>query len=102
LQIATFDFVITPKFHGVIFSHLLEKPVVALSYMPKIDYLMRRVGHDQYCLSIEDFDVRSLIETFTSLVYESSHLRELFRETSAAYAGVLEVEFDNLLLREMR
>ena len=102
LQLSTFDFVITTKFHGVIFSHLLEKPVVALSYLPKIDYLMRRVGHQKYCLSIEDFNVRSLIEAFTSLVHESGHLRELFRETSAAYAGVLEVEFDNLLLKETR
>ena len=99
-QMATFDFVVTPKFHGVVFSHLLGKPVVALSYLPKIDYLMRRTGHDQYCLDIEDFDVNSMIDRFTSLVQESDRLRTVFRETSTAYADALRMEFDNLLQRE--
>ena len=36
LQMSSFDFVVTPKFHGVIFSHLLGKPLIALSYLPKM------------------------------------------------------------------
>jgi len=100
LQMSTFDFVITSKFHGVIFSHLLGKPVIALSYMPKIDHLMRAVGHDRYCLEIEHFDVKSLIESFQSLVNEREHLRALFRKTSTAYAEALRMEFNKLFGRE--
>jgi hypothetical protein len=77
-----FDFIITPKFHGVIFSHLLTKPVIALSYHPKIDDLMRAVGHSRYCLDIEHFAVDSLIETFGSLVYNSHDLRAQFRKAA--------------------
>jgi polysaccharide pyruvyl transferase WcaK-like protein len=97
-QMETFDFVITPKFHGVIFSHLLEKPVVALSYLPKIDYLTRHVGTEQYCLNIEHFNVTSLIDSFTTLVQERDKLKDLFRETSQTCAAALRAEFDNLVL----
>jgi polysaccharide pyruvyl transferase WcaK-like protein len=100
LQIRTFDFVITPKFHGVVFSHLLGKPVIALSYLPKIDRLMRAVGHDFYCLDIERFDVHSLIEKFDSLVRDSADLTRRFRKMAAMYRERLDLEFDNLFSQE--
>lgn len=95
-QMATFDFVITAKFHGVIFSHLLAKPVIALSYHPKIDDLMRTVGHDRYCLDIEHFDVASLIETFELLVQNSDDLSSRFRRTAETYGNAVQAQFDNL------
>jgi polysaccharide pyruvyl transferase WcaK-like protein len=101
VQMSTFDYVITPKFHGVIFSHLLGKPVIALSYLPKIDHLMRAVGHDEYCLDIGDFDLETLIERFQSLVDEQDYLKALFDRTSEAYANELRSHFDNLFGREV-
>ena len=99
LQMSNFDFVVTSKFHGVIFSHLLEKPVIALSYLPKIDCLMRTVGHDRYCLDVNRIDADWLIERFRSLVHEREQLRSLFRRTSEAYGHAVQVEFDNVFLR---
>ena len=100
VQMSTFDFVVTSKFHGVIFSHLLGKPVIALSYLPKIDDLMRAVGHDQYCLSVERIDAEWLIERFRSLVRQDGELRSLFRQASTAYSSALRVEFDGLFLTD--
>jgi len=42
-----FEFVVTSKFHGVVFSHFLATPVIALRYLPKIDHLMWKVGNGQ-------------------------------------------------------
>jgi polysaccharide pyruvyl transferase WcaK-like protein len=100
LQMSSFDFVVTSKFHGVIFSHLLEKPVIALSYLAKIDDLMRTVGHDRYCMDIENFDVGALTERFKLLVEEKDHLASLFRNTSETYANALHTQFDNLFLAD--
>jgi polysaccharide pyruvyl transferase WcaK-like protein len=99
-QMSQFDFVITPKFHGVIFSHLLSKPVIALSYHKKIDDLMRAVGHYGYCLDIEHFDVASLIETFNLLVQNGDDLRSLFRKTVESYSNALQMQFDDLFLSQ--
>jgi len=95
-QMATFQFVVTSKFHGVVFSHLLRKPVIALSYHHKIDDLMRAVGHEEYCLDIEHFSVQSLIETFERLVVKSESLKCQFRQETARYRKSLERQFDNL------
>jgi polysaccharide pyruvyl transferase WcaK-like protein len=100
LQMCSFDYVVTSKFHGVIFSHMLGKPVIAISYLPKINHLMRAVGHDRYCIGAEHFDANWLIQRFCSLTYEGDLLRSLFLKTSATYERMLQGEFDKLFLPE--
>ena len=99
-QMSTFEFVVTSKFHGVVFSQLLGKPVIALSYLPKIDQLMRTVGHDQYCLGVEQTNAVWLIDRFQRMVCEGNQLRLLFRDTSAAYSNEVRAEFDRLFVPE--
>jgi polysaccharide pyruvyl transferase WcaK-like protein len=100
LQMSKCDFIITAKFHGVVFSHLLAKPVIALSYHHKIDDLMRAVGHGQYCLDISRFEQETLVETFKTLVDDSDDLRSLFRRTVLIYKSALQGQFDGLFVGE--
>ena len=100
-QMSTFDFVITSKFHGVVFSHLLGRPVIALSYHHKIDDLMRAVGHEQYCLDIDHFEEDSLIEAFESLVDNSEELSSRFRHTALTYGNAVKGQFDRLFAQQM-
>jgi len=95
-QMAQLDFVITSKFHGVIFSHLLAKPVVALSYHNKIDDLMRAAGHGQDCLNIETFDCERLKNTFLSVEERADGLKTLFRQRNLSNAQLLAAQFDGL------
>jgi polysaccharide pyruvyl transferase WcaK-like protein len=97
-EMSSFDFVVTSKFHGVIFSHLLQKPVVALSYHKKIDDLMGAVGHGRYCLSIESFNEKSMDEAFTALVQDVQGVKSRFRLTTRSYADALKVQFDELFV----
>ena len=96
VQMETFDFVVTSKFHGVIFSHLLSKPVIALSYMKKIEDLMLAMGHSRYCFNIERFDPQALRERFQDLVRDSSRLKLLFHKTCVDWSDALRIHFDNL------
>src|SRR5215475_5219143 len=97
-EISKLDFVVTSKFHGVIFSHLLTKPVIALSYHNKINDLMRTVGHSQYCLDIEGFDMKCLKETFISLAENSQNLQTLFRQKKHSNVELLKAQFDELFV----
>jgi polysaccharide pyruvyl transferase WcaK-like protein len=99
-EMAGFDFVITSKFHGVVFSHLLGKPVVAISYHFKIDDLMRNVGDSQYCLNIESFDSASLQRAFAELAENGSALRMKCRQVAATHADSLNRQFDDLFVAE--
>jgi len=92
------DFIVTSKFHGVVFSHLLAKPVIALSYHNKIDDLMRTVGHEQHCLDVETFDCERLRVAFVSLVENAQSLKLQFSQRSQSNAKVLNAQFDELFV----
>lgn len=72
--IAETDFVITSRLHGVILSHLLARPVIALSYHPKIDSVLAAVNQSHLCLNITDFDLASLVDR---IGYVESHYEML-------------------------
>jgi polysaccharide pyruvyl transferase WcaK-like protein len=95
-EMSEFDFVVTSKFHGVIFSQLLGKPVVALSYHNKMNVAMREVGQEKFCADIESFDVEWVIDAFRSLVAERSNIRSKFTNAVAAYRRALAEQFDGL------
>jgi polysaccharide pyruvyl transferase WcaK-like protein len=95
-QMSGFDFVVTSKFHGIIFSHLLRRPVLALSYHDKMDVAMREVGQDRFCADIERFDVDWLISAFRGLVDGSAGIQHATAAAVKARAARLSEQFDSL------
>jgi polysaccharide pyruvyl transferase WcaK-like protein len=99
-RISGFDFIVTSKFHGVIFSHLLEKPVLALSYGKKIDDLMRTVGTAKQCLPIEAFRLEEFKESFSAMAEDAERLKDVFREVAGHYSTKLNGQFDEIFTRK--
>jgi polysaccharide pyruvyl transferase WcaK-like protein len=95
-EMAGFDFIVTSKFHGVIFSHLLRKPVISLSYHRKMDVAMQALGQGRFSADIERFEVDWLIKAFRSLVNESGSIRSECAAAVEAYAATLSQQFDSL------
>jgi polysaccharide pyruvyl transferase WcaK-like protein len=94
--IAAMDYVITPRFHGVVFSHLLNKPVLALSHAPKVFTLMNDLGFGEYCFPIEDFETNRLRAAFTALIRNEDHVKSVMRRTLASYRVLLNQQSDEL------
>lgn len=99
-EMSQFDFVVTSKFHGVVFSHLLQKPVVAISYHNKIDDLMRATGDTDRCLAIADFRVDDLKRAFASAVEHAVPLRRAYHRLARERAAVLASQFDDVFTPE--
>ena len=76
-QLARVDVAIASRFHGVLLSHLLLKPVLAIAYERKVTRLMEDMGQSQYCVNIETFNVEDLRTLFTSLVQHRETNRRL-------------------------
>jgi polysaccharide pyruvyl transferase WcaK-like protein/glycosyltransferase involved in cell wall biosynthesis len=95
-QMSQFDYIVTPKFHGIIFSHLLRKPVIALSYGRKMDVAMRAVGQEKFCRDVEHFDVSWLESAFRALVAESASIRLRSGAEVETRAAKLSQQFDGL------
>ncbi len=97
-EMSEFDFVVTSKYHGIVFSHVLRKPVISLSYGRKMDCAMQAVGQGRFNANIERFDLDWFIKAFRSLADD----REIIKRESAAavnaYAAKLSEQFDSLFL----
>ena len=97
-EMAECDFIVTSKFHGIVFSHLLGKPVISLNYHRKMDTLMEDAGQAAFCADIEQFDAAWLKETFSSLVDQSSGIKRQYATAVRINANKLSQQFDDLFM----
>jgi len=98
-QMYSMDYIVTCRFHGVVFAHLLNKPVLALSHHPKVSTLMNDLGLSRYCVDIASCDVDVLKETFQSLVVNRDEIQSRMAEKLACYRKSLSIQFDQLFPR---
>lgn len=95
-QLCGVDLVIASRLHGVILSHLLAIPVVAISYDRKVDVHMSEIGQSRYCVNIDEFTAESLAAQFATLSksrsVESNHLSRMihiYQEQAGAQFDLL-------------
>jgi polysaccharide pyruvyl transferase WcaK-like protein len=90
------DYVVTCRFHGVIFAHLLNKPVLAIAHHPKVTELMAELGLSNYCLDIRDFDANSLADRFASMVTNADDIKRRMATRLMSNRQHLRSQFDEL------
>ena len=95
-QMSSMDYIITSRFHGVVFAHLLNIPVVAISHHPKVHTLMSNLGLAEYCLDIDTFDPGQLTVTFDRMMIDREIIKTSMAENAAIYRDELARQFDQL------
>lgn len=93
---SSMDYIVTSRYHGVVFAHLMNIPVLAISHHPKVATLMREVGLSEYCIDIRRFDVDALITKFSHLVDNRDKVKETIASHTACYKARLSTQFDHL------
>ena len=101
-QLAQVDCIVTSKFHGVIFAHLLNRPVLAISHHPKVATLMSDLGLSDYYVDIRTFETDLLTQTYSRLLANADQIRASMPKTVAAYRRGLATQFDHLFSPESR
>jgi len=95
-RMSSMDYVVTCRFHGVVFAHLMNIPVLAISHHSKVATLMNDLGLSEYCLDVDTFDFDQLKETFTRLAANAAEVKQRMAERAAHYRRELEFQFDSL------
>ena len=95
-QIAGVDVVVTSRLHGVILSYLLHRPVIALSYDPKIEAVMERFGQSEYCLDIDGARPALIRGRLQRMLTNLPSLREHIARTAMRERARLDAQFDRL------
>jgi polysaccharide pyruvyl transferase WcaK-like protein len=95
-QISSVDVVTATRYHGILISFLLHKPVLGLAYHSKSRDLMALMGQAEYALDVDSCNVDALKERFQSL--ESSR-GEIAQDISRRLPSVQEavaIQYDEV------
>jgi polysaccharide pyruvyl transferase WcaK-like protein len=95
-RMALMDYVVTCRFHGVVFAHILNKPVLAISPHPKVADHMSALGLSKYCVDIRTFDAHLLADRFEVLVRERDSVKTRLAAGLATRRSMLKRQFDEL------
>jgi polysaccharide pyruvyl transferase WcaK-like protein len=90
------DYVVTCRFHAVVFAHLLNKPILAISPHPKVSDHMAALGLSQYCVDIETFDPCRLTERFEELVRDRHNIEDRLADWLVQYRSLLQKQLNSL------
>jgi polysaccharide pyruvyl transferase WcaK-like protein len=91
------DYVVTCRFRGVIFAHLLNKPILAVAHHPKVTELMAGLELSDYCVDIRDFDVSWLTERFSSMVNNAEEMKSRMAASLMKNRKQLRSRFDKFI-----
>ena len=91
------DVTIATRLHGVLLSHLAERPVLALSYERKVCALMQDFGNSEFCLDIHDFDETQLRARFRSLLDGFDEVSARNRARVSEYGQALDRQYRDVL-----
>jgi polysaccharide pyruvyl transferase WcaK-like protein len=100
-QLATIDLVVATRFHGILLSLLMNKPVLALANHHKMIDLMTDMRQSQYTLDINTFTCESLIERFIALEGNSETIKRQIACRVSEYQYALDRQYDLLLGERM-
>jgi polysaccharide pyruvyl transferase WcaK-like protein len=92
-QLAATDVVVATRFHNVLLSLLLHKPVLAISFHHKCSSLMRQMGLSEYYQDINHLDSGRLIEQFRQLQQNGDCVTRIVREKVRICRDTLEEQY---------
>ncbi|HKW94435.1 MAG TPA: polysaccharide pyruvyl transferase family protein [Methylomirabilota bacterium] len=92
--ISGLDLVVTGRFHGILLSYLVHKPVVGLSYQHKMDELMSQMGQLDYVLPIGRVSVPALLRCVEDIESRLPRLSRDLLEATARQRQRLAEQFD--------
>lgn len=96
-QLDEVDIVVASRLHGIVLSHLLAKPVLAISYDRKVDTHMADMKMNDYCLNFCKIDTPSIIQKFEKLVSRAYIVSSQLKELVSARGLALQEQYDIVL-----
>jgi len=96
-EISRADMVVANRYHGILISLMMNKPVLAVAYHEKSRALMTQAGQGDFVLNIADFKTDELIERLTSLEANAPQIKKQIAEHIAPLRNALDEQYDTVL-----
>ena len=87
------DFVIASRFHGVVFSLMQSKPVIAIAHHYKYSEVLKEMNQGKYCMDINEFQTADLLALFEQLCAEKAQISSTISDQVKRYQQKTEQQF---------
>jgi polysaccharide pyruvyl transferase WcaK-like protein len=85
--------VVAARYHNVLFSYLVDRPVVGISYQEKTDALMQRYGEDRWCIEIGAVTAEAVLSALDDVITRDRSARATI---TAEQRRLLEAQYDTV------
>jgi polysaccharide pyruvyl transferase WcaK-like protein len=94
--LATADVVVAARLHAVLLSHVMGRPVVALSYERKVEALMRDTGQMASCLVLDGLDAEEAFAAVSRALRDGPALSAAIAARVAGFRDEVERQYDRV------
>ena len=95
-EISRADLVVANRYHGILISLMMNKPVLGIAYHEKSRALLEQAGQGDYVLKIDDFKLEDLIERFLAMEANAPNIKKQIAERLAPLRQALEQQYDDV------
>ena len=90
------NYVVASRLHGVLLSHLINRPVLAISYDSKVDTYMSDMELSEYCMDIHKFEKTELLKSFIAMTKNKDIIKKKLKEKVSLYSRKLDTQYDHI------
>ena len=93
-EISRADLIVANRYHAILISLMMNKPVLGIAYHEKSRALLEQAGQGEYVLKIDDFKTEDLVERFEHLQANAPDIKRRIAERMAPLRKALEEQYD--------
>jgi polysaccharide pyruvyl transferase WcaK-like protein len=93
-ELSGLDVVVASRLHGVLLSYAYRVPVAAVSYDPKVDFLVHRLRQEAASVPIADFESGQLLEIVDALYQDCESIAQHLDQEVSAWQTLLAEQYD--------
>jgi len=90
------DFLIASRLHSTILGFVTQTPTIAISFDPKVDWVMEDLGQFDYLLQIRDFTAEDVIKALDRIELHRAAVREQIASYHHRVSSDFERQYDTL------
>jgi polysaccharide pyruvyl transferase WcaK-like protein len=92
-MISSMDYVVATRYHGVVLSYVVNKPVMGIAYQPKTADLMRSFGQSAYTIDIDELSFEEMRKRFELLEMHTKDACEKIKHQTAEWRNVVKHQY---------
>jgi polysaccharide pyruvyl transferase WcaK-like protein len=96
-SISSMDYVVATRYHGVVLSFAINKPVLGIAYQPKTVDLMHSFGQKDFAIDIADLRIEEMRYRFEMLELNTEKVCDQIRQNVVAYRKMVADQYAHVI-----